>query len=101
MRGKGFTDLVRLAAPLVQTPGVRNVAGAVHRFQVETWRAAHSGFEALCVPDRPRRHVAPVAIAPDAGSIAIRKRPLQGSVEDGHQVEVILTTPVAANHVGE
>src|SRR6266849_2990558 len=101
MGREGFARLVWLTAPLKRPPDVRNVAGAVHRFEVEARRTAHRGLEAIGLPDGPGGHVATVAIAPDASSLCVGKWPLQGRVEDRHQVQIVFATPVAAHLLGE
>src|SRR6267143_3675808 len=97
MGREGFARLVRLAAPLKRSPDVRDVAGAVHRLEVEARRTAHRRLEAIGLADGPGGHVAAVAVAPDAGALAVGVRALESGVEDRHQVQIVFATPVAAH----
>src|ERR1700730_12266881 len=101
MRGERFAGLVGFATPLVWPPGVRNVAGAIHGFEIEARRAAHGSFEALRVTDRPGSHEATIAVAPDAGAAGIGIGSFQSGVDDGHQIEIIFTAPITANLLRE
>src|SRR5439155_18066153 len=71
MRGEGFARLVRTATPLVCAPGMRDVAGAVHRFKVEARRSTHGRLETQGVTDCRGSHEAATAIAPDTNPLLI------------------------------
>src|SRR5262245_16972372 len=98
---EGFTRLVRLAAPLIRAPGMRDVAGAVHRLQVEARSATHGGLEAVSVADRPGRHEAAVAVTPDAGALRLEVRSLERRMHDRPPVTVTLAAPVEAHLLRE
>src|SRR5713101_2574364 len=97
MGREGLARLMRRAAPLIRPPDVRDVAGAVHRFEVEARRAAHRRLEPIGLADGPGGHIATVAVAPDAAALAVGVWALEGGVEDRHQIQVVLASPVAAH----
>ena len=89
------------ATPLKLAEGHADVRRAVHRFEVDARRADHGSLKAMVMTNDPARHVATVRVSMHTEPARVDVGPAAHLVHRGHDVEIVLTTPIAHDRLRE